>query len=88
MVHSCAGVPGNLYLGATRQLAIYSFPRVKKYTQLEKPVAIPALASATVFLLLTDEQAPSLNLAEGRYETLEPAEDRCRRQRSEAARLR
>ena len=35
---------------------------------------IPALASATVFLLLTDEQAPSLKLAEGR----------CRRQRPEA----
>ena len=35
---------------------------------------IPALASATVFLLLTDEQAPSLKLAEGR----------CLRQRPEA----
>ena len=35
---------------------------------------IPALASATVFLLLKDEQAPSLKLAEGR----------CRRQRPEA----
>ena len=45
-----------------------------KGTFNEFPKDIPALASATVFLLLKDEQAPSLNLAEGR----------CRRQRPEA----
>ena len=45
---------------------VYCVARLNSYLNLLRVIIlIPALASATVFLLLTDEQAPSLKLAEG-----------------------